>query len=125
MNSNTANFVASGCFTTKFVELEEYLSHSKVLRDKEKNDATLSKLKLRTFWPVLLFGIFGGIYSSIDFYQKITSKTSSVTQEILNNETLKFINLIDLQQKQIDSLNQELNKINLFIKSTENEKQTN
>jgi len=46
---------------------------------KEIFDYNIAKWQSRTFWPVLISGLFGGIYSAVDFYEKLTTK--NVTQE--------------------------------------------
>lgn len=106
-NGRTAYFKANGGFKKKYSELLENRKHSEIVRKKERNDAKLSDWQVKTFWPVLIFGLFGGIYSGIDLIGKFTKKetisSEMVSQKQLKTELEKLQNLI-MEKKDIDSL---------------------
>ena len=65
----------------KHLELEKIKSERS--EQKELYDYNISKWQSKTFWPVLIFGLFGGIYSGIDLYDKVSTK-------IVNHESKSF-----------------------------------
>jgi len=75
-----------------------------------------SKWKGKTFWPVLIFAGFAGLYSLFDIYEKFTEKTEYVSQKIFIEEidNLKY-------QKQNDGLKNELYETEMLIGVFQNE----
>ena len=66
----------------------------KAERNKLHNETLLSNWKVKTFWPILIFGLFGGIYSGIDFIKSFTKsevqQSEYLTKEELDSELNKF-----------------------------------
>ncbi|WP_165734379.1 hypothetical protein [Polaribacter sp. 20A6] len=81
-------------------------------RTKLHNESILSGWKRKTFWYIFIFGIFGGIYSGIDLFKKITQekeiKTEPINKEQLEVELSKLRTLI--LTKNNDSLNNDNSK---------------
>ena len=80
------------------------------------NESVISGWKRKTFWYIFALGLFGGIYSGIDLFNKITSKkevqVEQLTRQEMEAELTKLRTLI-LSQKSQDSSknpNSELNK---------------
>jgi len=65
----------------KHLELERIKSVR--AEQKEIFDYNLSKWKSKTFWPILILGLFGGIYSAIDLYEKVISKNLNHEQKVV------------------------------------------
>jgi len=85
-------------------------------RNKLHNESVMSGWKRKTFWYIFVLGLFGGIYSGIDLFNKITSskevQEKQLTKQEMESELSKLRTLI-LSQKSQDSLknpNFELNK---------------
>jgi hypothetical protein len=61
----------------KYIELidkenSRFSELAKIEEDKLRWDAKLSKLKAKTFWPVFIFGILGGLSGAISLYFNLT-----------------------------------------------------
>ncbi len=80
-------------------EKEEY---EKISKQKLYNEAKLTKWKVKTFWPIFFFGLFGGIYSSFDFISKITNSNKL---EKDHTEVISKIQVTNPDQVDLDSLN--------------------
>ena len=85
-------------------------------RFKLHNESIMSGWKRKTFWYIFALGLFGGIYSAYDLFNKITSSKEvpieQITKQEMEGELSKLRTLI-LTQKKKDSLkisNSELNK---------------
>ncbi|WP_298767712.1 hypothetical protein [uncultured Polaribacter sp.] len=87
----------------------------KAERFKLHNESILSGWKRKTFWYIFAFGLFGGIYSGIDLFKKITSNKEvpkkQVTKQEMEEELSKLRTLV-LTQKKIDSLNHSNSELN-------------
>jgi len=59
---------------------------------KEIFDYKISKWEAKTFWPVLILGLFGGIYSAIDLYEKVITKSFNQEQNFINQPDKPEIN---------------------------------
>lgn len=97
-------------------ELEQEEQDKIAERQKLRNEAIISERTIKTFWAVFIFGLFGGIYSAYDLFNKITSNKEvpkeQVTKQEMEEELSKLRTLF-LTQKRVDSLripNSELNK---------------
>ena len=69
------------------------------------NESVISGWKRKTFWYIFALGLFGGVYSGIDLYNKVTNnvKERQLTKQELESELTKLRALI-LSQKNQDSL---------------------
>jgi hypothetical protein len=80
----------------------------KAERFKLHNESIMSGWKRKTFWAIFIFGLFGGVYSGIDLFNKITSskevQKEQLTKQEMEEELTKLRTLI-LTQKKADSLN--------------------
>lgn len=67
-------------------EINAKLSHlNSLYNEKIVNEAKLSKLKVKTFWWIFFFGLFGGIYSCYSIIEKITQEgTESKINRIMD-----------------------------------------
>lgn len=76
-------------------------------RIKLHNESIMSGWKRKTFWYIFFCGVFGGIYSGIDLFNKITSNKEvpkeQLTKQEMEVELTKLRTLI-LSQKNLDSL---------------------
>ena len=84
-------------------------------RKKLHNESVISGWKRKTFWYIFALGLFGGIYSGIDLFNKITDnkevQEEQLTKQQMEEELSKLRTLI-LNQKTGDSLvnpNSEIN----------------
>ena len=59
------------------------------VRIKLHNESVLSGWKRKTFWYIFIFEIFGGIYSGIDLFKKITQE-KEIKKEPINKEQLEL-----------------------------------
>ena len=77
--------------------------HTQILREKELNDAKLSKWQVKYFWYIFAFGLVGGIYSTVEIIKSLTTsenaKEKQVTKEELELELTKLRTLILTQKK--------------------------
>lgn len=85
-------------------------------RNKLHNESVMSGWKRKTFWYIFALGLFGGIYSGIDLFNKITS-SKEVQEKQLNKKEIELelskLRTLILSQKSQDSLatsNSELKK---------------
>lgn len=66
------------------------------------NESKLSTWQVKTFWPLFIFGIFGGLYSGYDIIRNITKEENSqsklITKEELEQELSK-IRVLTIYQK--------------------------
>ena len=74
-----------------------------ITENKLYNDSKLSELQLKTFWWIFGFGIFGGLYSGIDFIKNLTKEenqqSKQITKEEMELELSKLRTLILTQKK--------------------------
>lgn len=82
----------------KHLELERIKSTR--AEQKEIFDYNLSKWKSKTFWPILILGLFGGIYSAIDLYEKVITKILNQEQKITRPDKLQLIESDKLLNKE-------------------------
>ncbi len=95
----------------KYIELKENRD-----AQKEYYDFLFSKYRYKTFWVVFVLGLFGGVYSLVDFISTLTTKdpiqqVNNPTQQ--KKEKVKEEQTLILSQKNLDSSsssNSELNK---------------
>ena len=68
----------------ELIEKENYRISELALIEEEKLrwDAKLSKLKAKTFWPVFIFGVLGGLSGAISFYFSLTEDEPTVTKKV-------------------------------------------
>jgi hypothetical protein len=80
---------------------------NKISRQKLHNEAKLTRLKVKSFWPIFILALFGGVYSSIDFVSRVLNRSDQepelITRQELKEEVTKLRTLI-LNQKNQDSL---------------------
>jgi hypothetical protein len=92
-------------FKVKFIQSE---NDEAAERTKLHNESVMSGWKRKTFWYIFALGLFGGIYSGIDLFNKITIKkevqVEQITKQQMESELTKLRTLI-LNQKKKDSLN--------------------
>lgn len=69
---------------------------------KEIFDYNISKWQSKTFWPVLIIGLFGGFYSAIDFFNKHIFVNEP--QEIYVQQPIEEIGKSSDEAVNIDSL---------------------
>ena len=86
-------------------------------RNKLHNESIMSGWKRKTFWYIFAFGLFGGVYSGIDLFNKMVKskkvQEKQISKEEMESELTKLRTLI-LTKKNQDSLvnsNSELNKL--------------
>ena len=60
-------------------------------RIKLHNESIMSGWKRKTFWYIFALGIFGGIYSGIDLFKKITDKEKVPKEQLTRHEMEKEI----------------------------------
>jgi hypothetical protein len=74
----------------------------KAERKKLHNESKLSDWQVKTFWPLFIFGLFGGLYSAYDIIKNLTNvenvKSKQITKEEMESELSKLRTLI-LSQK--------------------------
>jgi len=96
-------------------ELEQELKDKIAERKKLHNDAIISGWKRKTFWYIFAFGLFGGIYSGIDLFNKVTGrnikaeKTDSHTEILESKSPPTILNQKEedttfIQEKKLDTL---------------------
>lgn len=92
-------------FEVKFIQSKK---DEKAERKKLHNESVISGWKRKTFWYIFALGLFGGIYSGIDLFNKITSK-KEVQLEQITKQQMEFeltkLRILILTQKKKDSLN--------------------
>ncbi len=84
-------------------EFEQETEDKKTERKKLYNETKLSNWQVKTFWPLFIFGLFGGLYSGYDFIKNLSKEETSVTKQELETEINSLRNLI-LESKK-DTLN--------------------
>ena len=118
-NSKTSYFKANGGFEKAYLDLTENNKRSEILKDKELNDAKLSKWQVKYFWYIFAFGLLGGIYSTVEIIKSLTIKEDvkekPISKAELESEIAKLRTLI-LDQKRIDSLRNSKNHVVLKTK---------
>ena len=87
----------------------------KAERFKLHNESIMSGWKRKTFWLIFIFGLFGGIYSGIDLFNRITNnkevQKEQLTKQEMEVELSKLRTLI-LTRKKVDSLNHSNSELN-------------
>ncbi|MFM9825078.1 hypothetical protein [Flavobacterium sp.] len=67
-------------------------------RKKLHNESKLSNWQVKTFWPLFIIGLFGGLYSGFDIVKNLTKeenvKSKQVTKEEMESEINKLRFLI-------------------------------
>ena len=90
------------------LKIQDFLKNdgiNKIWRTESKNlnDYTLSKWQVKTFWIALTFGVFGGIYSTVEIIKSLTIKEDvkekPVSKEEMELELSKLRTLILNQKK--------------------------
>lgn len=91
---------------TTLCTLEAEYTHE--IKDKEAerkklhNESKLSDWQVKTFWPLFIFGLFGGLYSAYDIIKNLTKlenvQSKQITKEEMESELSKLRTLI-LTQK--------------------------
>lgn len=74
---------------------------------KETYDYYFSKYRKKTFWIVLILGLFGGIYSIYDFIERLSKPKTTQSQQSPKEETkakLDKSHTLILDKKSLDSL---------------------
>ena len=74
-NSTTKIFLNNGGYKEVEIKKQDLITQQQTKDDIEfkklKDDAHLSRLKVKTFWPLFGLALFGGLYSLQDFIHKI------------------------------------------------------
>jgi hypothetical protein len=77
-------------------------------RKKLHNESKLSDWQVKTFWPLFIFGLFGGLYSTYDIIKNLTKvenvQLKQITKEEMESELSKLRTLILTQKKDIPSI---------------------
>lgn len=85
------------------VELKQDIIDKKAERKKLHNESKLSDWQVKTFWPLFIFGLFGGLYSAYDIIKNLTTadtiREKQVTKEQMELELSKLRTLILIQKK--------------------------
>ena len=110
-NPNTQRFISEGGFK-KLFQNELNNSEQEKLRgnlsmSKLKWDSKLSKWKVKTFWPVFLFGLTAfvlGIVNFVDNRKKAESIEELQKSNSYNREEISKLRIFVLEQRRIDSL---------------------
>ncbi|MDO6852143.1 hypothetical protein Q4599_01020 [Cellulophaga lytica] len=86
------------------IEYEQELKDKKAERKKLHNESVMSGWKRKTFWYIFALGLFGGIYSGIDLFNKITSskevQEEQLTKQEMESELSELRSLILSQKSQ-------------------------
>ena len=102
-NPKTSYFLRQGGFKKIYDDSIIENRHTQILREKELNDAKLSKWQVKYFWYIFAFGLVGGIYSTVEIIKSLTTsenaKEKQVTKEELELELTKLRTLILTQKK--------------------------
>lgn len=69
------------------IELNQEISDKRAERKKLHNDSIISGWKRKTFWPIFIFGLFGGVYSGMDLFNKITESKQFQEKQITKEKT--------------------------------------
>lgn len=90
--------------TLKELELEhaQQIKDENVERKKLHNESKLSEWQIKTFWPLFIFGLFGGLYSTYDIMMTLTKVEDSkeqVTKSEMESELSKLRTLILIHKK--------------------------
>ena len=90
------------------IKINQKEKDEKAERIKLYNESVMSGWKRKTFWYIFALGIFGGVYSGIDLFGKITSSKEvpkeQLTKQKMEEELSKLRTLI-LTTKKKDTLN--------------------
>ena len=93
-NPKTSYFLRQGGFKKIYDDSIIENRHTQILREKELNDAKLSKWQVKYFWYIFAFGLVGGIYSTVEIIKSLTTsenaKEKQVTKEELELELIDF-----------------------------------
>jgi hypothetical protein len=85
------------------INFENDENDQKAERKKLHNDSKLSEWQVKTFWPLFIFGIFGGLYSGYDIIKNLTKvenvQSKQITKEEMESELSKLRTLILTQKK--------------------------
>ena len=72
-------------------------------RRKLHNESKLSDWQIKTFWPLFVFGIFGGFYSAFDIIKNLSTnkdlQLKQISKEEMESELSKLRTLILNQKK--------------------------
>ena len=83
--------------------IREFLKNERINKiwitdSKLQNDFKLSHWQLKTYWPLFIFAVFGGLYSGYDFIKNLNKKENAqsklVTKEEMETELSKLRTLI-------------------------------
>lgn len=85
------------------INFENSEKDEKAERKKLHNESKLSDWQIKTFWPLFIFGFFGGLYSAYDIIKNLTTADTilekQVTKEQMELELSKLRTLILIQKK--------------------------
>ena len=93
----------------KLVSEQEKEANDKIAeRKKLHNESVISGWKRKTFWYIFVLGLFGGIYSAVDLFHKITDEPEFQKKVYSKEEIQRELNklrtlIIDLETR--DSIN--------------------
>ncbi|BFP39548.1 hypothetical protein FGF1_03930 [Flavobacteriaceae bacterium GF1] len=104
VNTYTPTFKENGGFLNEFHKMVKKNKLDAKLREKEINDARLSKWKVKTFWPLFAIAIVGTILSIYNF--------------ILNQRASKDEEQLELRIEQMES---ELSRLRTLISDQKNQ----
>jgi hypothetical protein len=102
-----------------FIELKEIKAQKEkdetAERKKLHNESVMSSWKRITFWPIFLFGLFGGFYSGLDLINKKGNNIKEGKSQQYKQDSilkLKKLDTLILTQKKGDSLNHSNSELN-------------
>jgi hypothetical protein len=107
---NFTTLTELGKNTLKVLELEhaQEIKDQNLERKKLHNESKLSDWQVKTFWPLFIFGLFGGLYSTYDIIKNLTKvenvQLKQITKEEMESELSKLRTLILTQKKDIPSI---------------------
>lgn len=84
-------------------EYKQDLIDKEAERKKLHNESKLSDWQIKTFWPLFIFGLFGGLYSTYDIIKNLGKEenvqSKQITKEEMESELSKLRTLILTQKK--------------------------
>ncbi len=84
-------------------EYKHEIKDKEAERKKLHNESKLSDWQVKTFWPLFIFGLFGGLYSAYDIIKNLTKvenvQSKQITKEEMESKLSKLRTLILTQKK--------------------------
>tara|TARA_A100000171_G_scaffold50582_2_gene62383 strand:+ start:232 stop:831 length:600 start_codon:yes stop_codon:yes gene_type:complete len=105
---NKASKIAAANAAATVLELQDEKLAKKVTRDKDREHLTLLRWQKIIFWPVFIFGLIGGLYSSVKIYQHIFLPPDNTTVQQLDPDP--GIDSIEIRLQQLEKGLKQLDK---------------